>query len=290
MRKQERRILYASIITGLALLLTVFFYLDFYFYKKYVSVETGSVVAIVNHKKIYEKDVLPRLNYMSALQNTVITLDNVDPEILKAVILEAYFDEVILHKYYQQPFNKKKIDMLVDDYKKKIIREEYLSKYVLSKLTETDFIKKYNGLIEEIKNREERQISLILVASEAEAEKIRSKIKNGRNFADQARKYSIDKASAEHDGNLGYLLKEEISVPQLAAIAFLLKKGEMSKPIQTEEGWNLVMVNDIRLIEPRSFEDVKDIIKDMVEDEAFNKYMRQIINAYEPKIIYNRKL
>jgi len=77
---------------------------------------------------------------------------------------------------------------------------------------------------------------------------LRQQIKNGTDFASLAKKYSQDKASAKQGGDLGYLTRgiEE----NFDKVVFALKKGEVSDVIKSKQGFQLVMVDDIRAGDP----------------------------------------
>jgi len=77
---------------------------------------------------------------------------------------------------------------------------------------------------------------------------LRQQIKNGEDFAGLAEKYSQDKASAKQGGDLGYLTRgvEE----NFDKVVFALKKGEVSDVIKSKQGFQLVMVDDIRAGDP----------------------------------------
>jgi len=77
---------------------------------------------------------------------------------------------------------------------------------------------------------------------------LRKQIKNGADFASLAKKYSQDKGSATQGGDLGYLTRgvEE----NFDNVVFSLKKGEVSDVIKSKQGFQLVMVDDIRAGDP----------------------------------------
>lgn len=285
MRKSEKKILIISLTVGITLFLIFVFLINFYLYKKFFYIEKGEVIAKVNGSVIYKNEITPRLEYMSLLEEKEIKFEELDKEAQKAILLEAYVDDFILNKFYQKHFNKERIDMLVSEYKKKVVREEYFKTFIINNIKDEDLVNKYNDLIKNAKEKEERKISHILVESEEEAEIIRRNILRNKNFEYQANKYSLDKATAVYGGDLGYLLKEEIQLEEFASIAFILKKDEISKPIKTSEGWHIIKVEDIRQTEIKPFEEVKDFIKDLYEEELVNNYIKTIIKDYEPVLI-----
>jgi peptidyl-prolyl cis-trans isomerase D len=74
-------------------------------------------------------------------------------------------------------------------------------------------------------------------------QEIKDDILGGEDFAEMAKDYSEDKASAVNGGDLGWF-KKGMMVPAFEEAAFSLKPGEMSDPIQTQFGWHLIKVTD----------------------------------------------
>ncbi len=68
---------------------------------------------------------------------------------------------------------------------------------------------------------------------------------NDGNFAELAKKYS-EGPSAPKGGDLGYFTKGRM-VPAFEEAALKLKKGEISKPVETRFGWHIIKLYDKRI-------------------------------------------
>ena len=273
MRKSEKKKLTFYIVIFLLLLFVVEFYIFGYFYRKYYYYNKGKLIAKVGNIKIYDRDISGRLDYLSEIQNKKITLSNIDKEILKAILYEVYIDKILEKEFYNKKFSKDKIDTVINTYKRNLIREEYIKSYVTNNITNKELEQKYENLIKDIKDKEERKISHILVETEEEAERILKSLRRNNNFEYLANKYSIDKASAINGGSLGYLMKNEIESEDFANIIFIMKKGEISKPIQTKYGWHIAKVDDIRKTEIKDFPEVKDNILELLKEDLINEFL-----------------
>ncbi|MDD2655793.1 MAG: peptidyl-prolyl cis-trans isomerase [Candidatus ainarchaeum sp.] len=82
--------------------------------------------------------------------------------------------------------------------------------------------------------------SHILVSSEREANRIIEEIKNGKDFAEMAKRYSSC-PSGKGGGDLGFFGKGQM-VKEFEDAAFSLKEGELSKPVKTQFGWHIIRV------------------------------------------------
>ena len=104
----------------------------------------------------------------------------------------------------------------------------------------------------------EYRVSHILLNSLEEAEKVKSLIgKNG--FAYLARRYSIDKHSGA-GGDLGYLSKGNM-LPEFENVVFGMKKGDVSDIIESEFGYHILTITDVREARVKlSFDDVREEI------------------------------
>ena len=197
-----------------------------------------------------------------------IKMEDIPEDIFKAIILESYVNNKIEKEAIKENYDKDPVILeLLEMYKNNIIRDKYLEDKVYSKITEEKILEEYNKLVNEVKGKEERKIKHILVESEDEINRIRRNILRSGKFEKTAKEKSIDKASAENGGDLGYILKEEL-VPEFGDIAFMLKVGEISKPVKTQYGWHIIKVEDIRDAKLLNFEEVKETSKLKYEKEA----------------------
>ena len=79
-----------------------------------------------------------------------------------------------------------------------------------------------------------------------EAEAALAQLKAGADFAAIAKKQSDDPGSKAKGGDIGYITRESQLVPQFLAAAFALKKGQLSGLVQTQYGYHIIRVDDIR--------------------------------------------
>jgi hypothetical protein len=94
-------------------------------------------------------------------------------------------------------------------------------------------------------NQKEYKISHILVGTEDEAKAIAADLKQGKDFGTMAKEKSKDSGSSQNGGELGWFYLDVFS-NQFVEAARNLKKGEISKPVQTEFGWHIIKLDDVR--------------------------------------------
>ena len=128
----------------------------------------------------------------------------------------------------------------------------------------------------------------ILVDSEDQAKKLIAEIKGGAKFADVAKKYSKDTGSAPNGGELDFA-KADAYVPEFAEALTKLKKGEMTAtPVKTQFGWHIIQLEDTRPVKFPEFADVKDKIKERLEQIQMQQYQEELRKAAKTDYNFGR--
>jgi parvulin-like peptidyl-prolyl isomerase len=291
MRKDEIRLLKISISSAIIILILMIGVVCYVYYKKYHYIDRGRIIATIGKYKIREKDIETRLLFISEKFDK----DNVKPEelnkeMLKAIILESYSNNIFLKLAKEKKIHKNNnYKFLAKEYYERLIKEDYIRNYIYNDITDEDVEKKYQELVDLVKDKEERKISHILVKNEEEIVRVRNVILARNNFERMAEQRSLDKPSAINGGSIGYVIKEELTIPEFADVAFLLKIGELSKPIKTKEGWHILRVDDIREMMLKSFEDSKDDIRETLKSEKINAFLEEILKDIEIDVLIKTK-
>jgi len=124
----------------------------------------------------------------------------------------------------------------------------------------------YDDAVKQMTNEEEVHARHILVPTEDEAKAILAQLKAGADFATLAKEKSKDPGGAD-GGDLGYFTKEQM-VPEFAAVAFKLDKGQVSDPVKTQFGWHIIKVEDKRTKPTPTFEQVRGQVENYVAHRA----------------------
>jgi peptidyl-prolyl cis-trans isomerase D len=137
-------------------------------------------------------------------------------------------------------------------------------------VNEADLKTYYEQNAQRLAGKEERKASHILIAvGKDAAADVREKAKVAAqalldkarakpdSFGDLARKNSQDSASATQGGDLGYFSKGSM-VKQFEDAVFGLKKGEISEVVESDFGYHIIKLADIKAPKQASFESVRD--------------------------------
>jgi len=140
--------------------------------------------------------------------------------------------------------------------------------------------------------KEERRASHILItapasASAADREKAKAKAeqllaevkKSPTTFADVARKNSQDPGSAEKGGDLDFVTRGAMVKPFDDAM-FALKKGDISDVIETEFGYHIIRLTDIKPAVVPPFEQVRATIESDVRAQQATQEFAKAAEAF----------
>jgi peptidyl-prolyl cis-trans isomerase C len=121
----------------------------------------------------------------------------------------------------------------------------------------------------------------ILVVTEAKAREIMQMIKDGTNFADLARQYSMC-PSKQDGGDLGWF-ERGMMVPEFEDAAFENEKGTVVGPVRTQFGYHVILVIDQKI--NTDVDDAKSMVKEvraahiLVDKEAKAKELLEKIKG-----------
>lgn len=116
----------------------------------------------------------------------------------------------------------------------------------------------------------------ILVGTEAEAKAIIAKIKGGAKFEDQA-KVSKDTATANSGGDLDWAIPADFPKPFADAFVALGKGAVTENPVQTENGWHVIKLDDTRAPKLPSLDEVKPQVAKVVQQKKLQAYRDQLV-------------
>ncbi len=152
-------------------------------------------------------------------------------------------------------------------------------------VSEADLKTYYEQNASRLAGQEERRASHILIAAaktapvaerdkaKAKAEELLAAVKKAPDsFADVAKKNSQDPGSAPNGGDLDFFARGAMTKPFEDA-AFSLKKGEISNLVETEFGYHIIRVTDVKSPKQRSFEELKpELEAELKKQQAQRKF------------------
>jgi len=198
------------------------------------------------------------------------------PEIRKAIRDDLVNLEVISQTAVKNGLDKNPdIAQQLELARQSVLAGAFVQDYAKTHPIGDDALKQeYESLKTRVGNKEYK-ISHILVPTEDEAKKVEADLKKkGAKFATIAKAHSKDPGSKDNGGELGWAVPSNFVQPFGDAV-LKLSKGQISTPVQTQYGWHVIKLEDIRDLKVPTFEEMKpnlekrkqqEEIKTLIED------------------------
>lgn len=125
--------------------------------------------------------------------------------------------------------------------------------------------------------KQEYNAAHILVETEDEAKAIKAEIDGGKDFGEVAKEKSTG-PSGPNSGDLGWFTLDMMVQPFAEAVG-QMKAGEVAGPVQTQFGWHVIKLNEVRTADAPKFEDVKEQLAAQLQSEAMEKKIAEVMEG-----------
>lgn len=123
----------------------------------------------------------------------------------------------------------------------------------------------------------------ILTKTRAEAAKIIEQVTGGADFVALSEELAGTPAVVEAS-DLGWFAPDAM-VPPFAQAVQKLKPGAYSKkPVKSQFGWHVILLEDVRPTQPPELADVEDRLRDILTSKALESYVDKLRNAAQVNI------
>lgn len=206
-------------------------------------------------------------------------------------------------KFHERPDVKEQLGYIEDDF----LSREYLKKVVMAgvKVTEEEMREYYRENEESLAAPEQVRVRQILIRTsssftEEEKKKTRERaqhvldrLREGEDFIRAVSKYSEDPDPEvrKSGGDLGFFTRGQM-IEVIEDAAFSLKPGEISDLIETPFGFHIIRLEEYVEPKPRSFQEVKDLIRIRMEQDLAaakgEEFIREAVEKAEMQIATDR--
>jgi parvulin-like peptidyl-prolyl isomerase len=202
---------------------------------------------VKNQWELMRKKFSSKKDYQAALENAGITEEGLKRHIEKLVLADAVRKQVL------EPAAASEAEL-----------KDYYGKNS-EKFRVPESVK-----LREISTKDENKLNQILAL-----------LRDQERFDDVAAKMSEDKFRVK-GGDVGYIHRGRI-LPEVEAVAFTLKVGEISAPIKAESMWYIVKVEDKKAEYQLSFEESKGQLKKDLEKKRADALQEKWISDLRAK-------
>jgi len=195
------------------------------------------------------------------------------PELRKAIREDMINLEVMVQESNKLGLNKsEEVAQQIELAKQSVLVGAFVQDYAKKHPISEDQLKQEFDKLKAKLGNKEYNARHILVETEEEAKSIIAQLaKKGNKFEKLAAEKSKHAASAAQGGSLGW--GPIINFPPSFANAVLnLKKGERTKePVQTQFGWHVIAVDDIRDLKVPPFDELKPQLQQSLQQQSVKK-------------------
>ena len=190
-------------------------------------------------------------------------------------------EEVIAREIFMQEAQKRGLDA-TPEYKAQIelarqtilIRELFAEFQKTSAVTDADVQAEYDKFVAANGGKEYRARH-ILVETKEQAEAIVAALKKGGKFEDIAKKQSKDPGSGANGGDLDWAAPGNY-VKEFSDAMVALNKGQVSAPVQSQFGFHIIRLDDVREAQLPALEDVKPQIVQQMTQQRMATFQQEL--------------
>lgn len=131
-----------------------------------------------------------------------------------------------------------------------------------SKPSDDDIQAAYDKMFKDAEPQTEYSAAHILVETEETAKDLKAQIDEGADFGKLAEENSTG-PTGPNKGDLGWFTADQM-VPEFSEVVKSLEKGKVSDPVKTEFGWHVIKLNDSRVQEAPTMDEIRPQLEQMV--------------------------
>ena len=196
------------------------------------------------------------------------------------VLFNGILDQLIQQSVLAQTVGEnapRSVQIALENERRAILAAAVVDDILKDAVTDEALQKAYDEAFANAEPTPEWNASHILVETEEEAAALITRLNAGEEFAALAQEASSD-SSAASGGQLGWF-ESGMMVPDFEAAVVALEVGAVSAPVQTQFGWHVVKLNETRLREIATLEQVADELRPQVERAAVQTRLDELTAA-----------
>ena len=119
----------------------------------------------------------------------------------------------------------------------------------------------------------------ILVETQSAAVDLIKQLDEGDDFAELAKAHSTG-PTGPNGGDLDWFPAEQMVKAFSDAVVAMSDGAYTSEPVQTQFGWHVILREETRDNQPPTLESIRDVLKQRVEQEKFQRYLERLRAIY----------
>lgn len=198
------------------------------------------------------------------------------------VLFRGILDQLVSQTALAQSFEgerPKRITLALDNEARSLVAAEVVEGVLADAVTPEAVEELYRETYINVDQGQEYSAAHILVETEEAATEIKSQLDDGAEFAILAREKSTG-PSGPNGGELGWF-SQGVMVPEFETAVTAMEIGQVSDPVQTQFGWHVIKLNDIRKTTAPELEEVRAELEATVREQAVEDHLNTLKEAAE---------
>tara|TARA_Y100001933_G_scaffold191927_1_gene191286 strand:- start:384 stop:1232 length:849 start_codon:yes stop_codon:yes gene_type:complete len=196
--------------------------------------------------------------------------DQLPPEVLfKGVLDQLVQQNLLMQAREGEP--SALTQLRLENERRAILAAEVVERVTEEAVSDEALQAAYDAQYADAAPQTEYRAAHILVETEEEAATLVEDLAGGANFAALAQERSIG-PSGPSGGELGWF-GEGVMVPEFFEAVRALEVGQISAPVQTQFGWHVIQLNETRIKERPTLDEVRQELSETLRRDAFTAYM-----------------
>ena len=223
------------------------------------------------------KALYPQAQYDLMLKERLAQGTPDSPELRNAVREELNTRELLAREAKKKGLDKNAdIKTQMDLAAQTVLVRSYVQDWVKANpIPDADLHKEYDAIKAQIGDKE-YHVKHILVEKEDEAKDIIAQLQKGAKFDELAKARSEDPGSKDKGGDLDWNAPANFVKPFGDAMKATPKGKFTPQPVQTQFGWHVIEVDDVRDAKVPSFEEVKPQLQQRLQAQWLDKYFKDL--------------
>ena len=199
------------------------------------------------------------------------------PEIRNSVKEELNTRELLAREAKKQGIDKQAdVKTQMDLASQTVLVRAYVSDWVKKNpVPDAELRKEYDTIKTQIGDKEYK-VRHILVKTEDQAKDIIAELQKGAKFEELAKARSEDPGSKDKGGDLDWNAPANFVKPFSDAMVATPKGKYTTQPVQTQFGWHVILVEDIREAKVPSFDEVKPQLQQRMQAQWLDKDFKDL--------------
>ena len=222
------------------------------------------------------KELFPKSYFDFLLKERIAQGQPDTPELRNALREELNTRELLVREAKKKGLDKNNdIKNQMDLAAQTVLVRSYVSEWIKDNpIPDAALRKEYDGIKSQIGDRE-YHVRHILVEKEDEAKEIIVSLQKGEKFEKLAER-SKDPGSKANGGDLDWNAPGNFVKPFSDAMVATPKGKFTAQPVQTQFGWHVIMVEDIRDAKVPSYEEVKPQLMQRMQAQVLDNYFKEL--------------